>query len=146
MTEPITSRIDAATRAGVARIMDVLLPGEGRLPRATDVDAHGELLDRVLRADPTLIPIVQEAGAHASTAETLTFTDIEAQAGDDGERLVFALHAAYYMSSEVRARLGYPGQKPVPLTAATPDQVTSDELLAPVIARGRFHLPTPTTD
>lgn len=143
MTEQLNAEITDAERAGIGVVIDVILPGTEVLPRATEVNAHGELLDRVLAADPTLAPIVRAAGSHAAAAPGCTYGDLEAWMGEDLERLVFALHAAYYMSSEVRTRLGYPGQGRYPVALATPDQLCSDELIAPVVERGDIFVPTP---
>lgn len=143
MSEQRNVLIDDSTRRGIARVIDVLLPGTGTLPAATAVDTQGELLDRVLDADPTLEPLVRAAGTQAAAAESCTLADLEIWMGDDLERLVFALHAAYYMSGEVRSRLGYPGQGRYPVSLATPDQLCSDELIEPVISRGPVFVPTP---
>ncbi|MGO1543229.1 MAG: hypothetical protein ACTHXA_02695 [Gulosibacter sp.] len=135
--------LDLETRSAVARIMDVLLPGTESLPSATDVNAQDEMLDRTLKADPTLAPIVRKAGEMAKDASEITFDDIQTWMGEDLERLNFALHAAYYMVKEVRNRLGYPGQGRHPVSEATPDQLVTPELLAPVIERGPIYVPTP---
>lgn len=61
------------------------------------------------------------------------------------ERVNFVLTAAYYMASQVRELLGYPGQARRPIAEATPAERHSDELLAPVVARGPIYVPTPKT-
>ncbi|MFC5337085.1 hypothetical protein [Leucobacter denitrificans] len=143
MCEEVEVTMDDVTRQGVARVMDVLLPGTEVLPRATAVDAQGELLDRVLRADPKLEPIVRRCGEQAAQTSEISLADVEQWMGEDTERLVFALHAAYYMSKDVRQALNYPGQGRVPVAEATPDQLVSPELIAPVIERGPIYVPTP---
>ncbi|MFG2732343.1 hypothetical protein [Streptomyces canus] len=130
-------------REGIATILDVVLPGTETLPSGRAVDTHLELLDKVLDADPLLQPIVNRTGELASTADTSTFADVERWAGDDLERLVFALNAAYYMSSQVRSALDYPGQVRRPIALATPAEVCSDDLVAPVLKRGPIYVPTP---
>ncbi|MER8001030.1 hypothetical protein [Streptomyces sp. NPDC095613] len=135
--------IDDRARGGLASILNVLLPGTERLPSGRAVGAHLELLDTVLEADLRLEPAVARAGDLAAASETCTFADIERWVGEDLEQLVFALHSAYYMSSEVRSALGYPGQARRPIALATPEEVCSDELVAPVLARGAVYVPTP---
>jgi hypothetical protein len=130
-------------REGIARLFDVALPGTERLPSGRSVDAHMSLIDRVLDADPQLAPIVLGAAARATTSEKNTLDDLRNWAGEDIERLIFSLHAAYYMSSTVRISLGYPGQRRLPVSEATPDQIGSEALLAPVIERGSVYVPTP---
>ncbi len=124
-------------------MLDVIVPGTSKLPSGRSVEAHGALLDRVLAADPGLAPLVVVAAERAAQSESCTLDDISTWVGDDIERLVFALHAAYYMSSTVRAALEYPGQRRLPVSEATPDQIGSDALIAPVINRGPIYVPTP---
>ncbi|MFF0227177.1 hypothetical protein [Streptomyces sp. NPDC004629] len=135
--------IDDRTRGGLASILDVLLPGTEQLPSGRAVGAHLELLDKALEADPRLEPAVTRAGERAAASQTCTFADIERWTGKDLEQVVFALHSAYYMSSEVRSALGYPGQARRPITLATPEELCSDELVAPVLARGAVYVPAP---
>lgn len=142
MTSETTSGLTHDQRSSIARVLDMLLPGTDVLPSASDVSAQDELLDRVLTADPTLAPLVARAASWGAE-RVVTFAALEEEFGEEAERLVFALHAAYYMSAEVRERLGYPGQRRVPVSLATPDQLCSDELIEPVIARGPIFVPTP---
>ncbi|WP_020133574.1 hypothetical protein [Streptomyces sp. 351MFTsu5.1] len=145
MTMQIRRKITIAdrTRGGLALIIDVLLPGTRTLPSGGAVGAHLELLDQVLEADPRLWPLVNRVGDLAAASETCTFADIELWAGEDLEQVVFALQSAYYMSRDVRSALGYPGQGRRPIALATPEEVCSDELVAPVVARGAVYVPTP---
>lgn len=131
------------TRAGLATILDVLLPGTELLPLGRTVGAHTDLLDRVLKADPTLLAIITTAGDLAFKTPPHTFAEIAENSGADTERLVFALHAAYYMSSIAREAIGYPGQHRLPVGDATPDQLCSDDLIEPVLGRGPIYIPTP---
>lgn len=135
--------IDDSTRAGLASIIDVLLPGTGTLPSGRTVGAHLDLLDQVLQADPRLEPLVTRVGELAASSKTCTFADIEGWAGGDLEQVVFALHSAYYMSRDVRSALDYPGQARRPIALATPEEVCSDDMVAPVLARGAVYVPTP---
>jgi len=135
--------IDDRTRGGLALIIDVLLPGTRTLPSGRAVGAHLDLLDQVVEADPRRGPFVSSVGDLAAASQTCTFADIERWAGEDLERVVFALQSAYYMSPQVRSALGYPGQGRRPIALATPEEVCSDELVAPVVARGAVYVPTP---
>ncbi|MFD7956099.1 hypothetical protein ACFV4X_21705 [Streptomyces ardesiacus] len=135
--------IDDNTRDGLALIADVLFPGTETLPSGRAVGTHLELLDQVLEADPRLEPLLTKVGEPAAASQTCTFADVQRWAGEDIEQVVFALHSAYYMSHEVRSALGYPGQGRRPIALATPEEVCSDELVAPVLARGAVYVPTP---
>lgn len=137
-------RMNATTRKGVLLVAEALLPGTDSLPPASGVPDYLELLERAFRADPTLEPVIETAAREALTATVpLTIELITERAGEDAERLTFALHAAYYMSKDVRDRLNYPGQGRYPVALATPDQLTSEELIAPVLDRGPIYVPTP---
>ena len=135
--------LSETTRSGLAQVLDVLLPGTDTLPSGSAVAAQGELLDRVLRADPRLEPVIRRVGDLAAGAQSCTFADIQAWAAAETEQLVFALHSAYYMSTDVRRALGYPGQQRRPIALATPEEQCSDELIAPVVDRGAVYVPTP---
>jgi hypothetical protein len=138
--------IDQTGRDGLARILDVVLPGTDTLPSGRTIGAHEALLDLVIDADPRLEAPLTAAGvvaAQAPAADADTLTDIDAWAGEHVEEVVFALNAAYYMSAQVRELIGYPGQKRRPIASATPEEVCSDELVAPVLERGPIFVPTP---
>ena len=135
--------IDPSERAGLARVLDVVVPGTDNLPSGRAVAAHEDLLDHVVSADNRLEAPLKQVGARAATVDSCTFDDIVDWAGEHAEEVVFALTAAYYMSGKVRELLNYPGQRRLPIAQATPDQVVSDELLAPVRARGEVFVPTP---
>jgi hypothetical protein len=137
------TEIDAHVRAGLRALTEVVLPGTDVLPPGVDVGAHHELLDRALRANPGLSPAVLELGRRAAHAGTVSLDDLLAWPADLSEDLVFALTAAYYMATRVRQALGYPGQVRRPVADATADERVSEDLLAPVIARGPIFVPTP---
>jgi hypothetical protein len=130
-----------SVREGMARIADLVLPGTQLQPRGRDVGAHAELLDLVLAADPTLVEAVSDFGRRAAVTGQLALTDLQGWSEVDCERVVFALTAAYYMSPAVRAAIGYPGQGRRPISAATPDEQCSDELIQPVVDRGEVFVP-----
>jgi hypothetical protein len=135
--------IEDKTREALATILDTLLPGTETLPSGRAVGAHLDLLDRVLEADPRLQAAVTKAAELAVGSQTCTIADLERWSGDHLEQVIFSLNSAYYMSSEVRAALGYPGQGRRPVALATPDEMCSDELVAPVLARGDIYVPAP---
>lgn len=135
--------LDEAVRTGLATIFDLLLPGTEKLPSGRSIGAHLEWLDRVLEADPRLVAVVIQAGEAASQSDSCSLDEVAVWVGADLDALIFTLHAAYYMAPEVRAVLGYPGQTRRPISLAKPDEVVSDELLAPVKQRGSVYVPTP---
>ncbi len=138
--------IDQRTREGLGRILDVLIPGTATLPSGREVGAHQEWLDRALEAEPRLLDAVQRVGSAAAAEESLTLAGFETMGGDDADQVVFVLQAAFYMSPAAMKALRYPGQVRRPISEATPEEVWSEELLAPVVARGSIYVPTPEGD
>lgn len=135
--------IDPRTREGLARILDLLLPGTRTLPSGREIGAHEEFLDRVLDASPRLAAPVRRIGDVAAEHESCNLADLQQWAGDELESVVFALQAAYYMAPRVMQAHHYPGQTRRPIAQATPDEVCSENLLAPVVRRGPIYVPTP---
>ena len=112
-------RLTASQRAVLSRLADVLV-AEGRgMPAASAVGVAGDLLDRCLEAAPVLaeplLTLLDEAprGAPDSYVRRLA-----ADRPDDFAVLSAAVVGAYYLSSEVRDLIGYPGQQPRPLSVA----------------------------
>lgn len=132
-----------AIRAGLAVIVDALLPGTERLPSGRDVGAHTDLLDRVVSADPKLVAVLVEFGGRAAEREVVSVAELQAWDPESFEVLNFALSAAYYMSRDVHRALDYPGVGPHPIAEATPDQMYSEKLLAPVRSRGSIYVAAP---
>ena len=87
------------------------------MPDAGDVGVADELLDWVLGVRPDLVPALQRAlePGDQSTEEliaTLLGTDRAAY-----DAVVLVILAGYYHHPEVRQRIGYPGQVPMPVPA-----------------------------
>jgi hypothetical protein len=133
-----------AVREGLALLADVLLPGTDTLPSGRQVGAHDHLLDQVLAADCALAAPVIAAGRRAGDAISLTLHDVQIWDAETREPAVFALTAAYYMSSAVYKALKIPLPGPRPIKQATEDEKYSEELLAPVRSRGAIYVGAPT--
>jgi hypothetical protein len=115
----------------LARLADALIPAEDGMPSASEAGAVGRYLDAVLAARPDL-----EAPLAA-----LPDTDVDALRERDPAgwtALTSAVVAAYYMNPEVCERIGYAGQRAIPLEP--PDY---HGLLDSVEARGPVYRPTP---
>lgn len=132
--------LDDVTRAALARIADVLIPPGDGMPAASEVDATGRWLDRVLAADPSLAAPLAELAACSDLADAEA---LHARDAGTFERAAFGLLSAYYMHPGVRKRMGYPGQGPVPILADEPEWYLRDGIVEPVRARGIAYVPTP---
>ena len=120
-------------------LADRLIPGEDGMPSASEAGATGQWLDAVLRARPDLRPPLE--GLAASTAGLSAAEAIAALPERDPAgwtALTSAIVAAYYFNPEVCERIGYQGQRALPL--GPPDH---EDLLGSVVARGPVYRPTP---
>jgi hypothetical protein len=121
-------------RATFAALADVLVPGDGTMPAAGEVDVAGRLLDRVLRADPGLgralaVLLDELAGEPAGSA----VPRLERERPEALELLLLAAGGAYLLDERVRDLLGYHGQEAEALPRGG---FGGEELLEAVIDRG----------
>jgi len=102
-------------REQMAALADALIPpGQGK-PAPSEVGIGEELLDRVAAARPDIVAALRRAlqpGSSdvAARLRELGETDVEAR-----DALELAVAGGYYMSAEVRALIGWPGDEPVPV-------------------------------
>jgi choline dehydrogenase-like flavoprotein len=123
--------LNTSDRALLGKVADALIPGNDRMPSASEVDVHGTLLERVLRARPDLFQPLQRAlelvRAIAGSTDDVVGRAVETVRRDDtAAASVFELVIAggYYMSAQVRNLLGYPIDVSQPVSAAGfPDYV-----------------------
>ena len=134
--------LDAAARAALAGLADVLIPAGDGFPSASEAGAADEGLDLVLAARPDLAEGVERLAVAARGRDPTEFV-AGLPASDPAGFAVLAevIPGAYFMNARVRAALGYDGQTPRPIDPA-PDP-ESEALLVPVIARGPIYRPTP---
>lgn len=137
-------RLTEAQRARFASLADRLLPAWGKMPAASAVQVHRDMLDLVLQVRPDLVDefargLAACAEGEASDAINRLFRDDHAAFN----AINLIATAAYYMTDEVRARIGYPGQENAPYDPhETPDYLT-DGTLERVVRRGPLYRPTP---
>jgi hypothetical protein len=120
-------------------LADQLIPGEDGMPSATEAGATGRWLDAVLAARPDLRAPLE--GLAASTAGLTPEEAVAALPERDPAgwtALTSAVVAAYYFNPEVCERIGYQGQRALPL--GPPDY---EDLLDSVVGRGPVYRPTP---
>jgi hypothetical protein len=133
---------DAAQRAVLAGLADVLIPAGDGMPSASAAGVAKEGLNQVLAAVPSLGPKLADvlAGARgrepAEVVARLARTDPAAYG-----ILTEVVTAAYFMNPDVGGAVGYTGQGPVPLDPRV--DYMEDGLLESVIQRGPIYRPTP---
>ena len=120
------------------RLADVLIPRLGTMPAASEVDIAGYWLDRVLESRPDLtgklMDVLEEAGDADPQAAILR---LERDDPEGFSALISAAAGGYYMSGEVRERLGYAGQRALPTDAPSDEPVV--QLVNPVVERGPIY-------
>ena len=135
-------KFDAAQRAVLAGLADVLIPAGDGMPSASAATVAEEGLDQVLAAVPGLRASLADVLARAQGREpaevvaSLARTDPAAYGV-----LTEVVTAAYFMNPNVRKAVGYTGQGPSPLDPRV--DYMEDGLLESVIKRGRIYRPTP---
>ena len=125
-------------------LADILIPSAGGMPSATEADATGVWLDRVVSARPDLAAELHRIVASLAGEDPATAIGrLARERPGDLDILLSALAGAYYMSDQVRARLGYPGQRATAgdVEGGEPPLEAMDPLLAPVFARGPIYRP-----
>ncbi len=141
MTDRTGPRLGPALNIGerqrLGRIADVMLPATSAMPSATDVGVPGALVDSVLAARPDLLETLKRA--IADLGDSFSLTRLDDYLGEDPHgyaALTTCVAGAYYLSAEVRDRIGYPGQLALTYDPYAYVQWVSDGLLDPVIGRG----------
>jgi hypothetical protein len=122
-------------RERLAELADALIPAEDGMPSASEAGAVGEWLDAVLAARPEFAGPLEGLAGSSEPIATLPERD---PAG--WGVLTAAVVAAYYMNPDVSARVGYAGQRAIPIDPDAPDYL---DLLESVKARGAVYRPTP---
>ena len=130
-------------RERLAELADVLIPAESHMPSASEAGALGEGLDAVLAARPDLeVPLAGLEGSTAGLEPAEAVAALPERDPAGWSALTAAVTAAYYMNPEVRARVGYHGQRAIPFDPDEADYL-EDGLLDSVKARGPVYRPTP---
>jgi choline dehydrogenase-like flavoprotein len=130
--------LTAAQRATLAALADALIPAADGRPAASEVDVQGKWIDKAIAARPELgaaLGRVLDAAAGADPDGEVR----RLHAGDpDGFRALATLaQGAYLMHPRVRKRIGYPGQGKRPPYPDEAEYDLRDDVLQPVIERGR---------
>ncbi len=123
-------------------LADVLIPASGGMPSASEAGATGVWLDRVLSARPDLTDELGRIVASAAGQDPAAAVErLARERPGDLDTLLSALAGAYYMSDDVRGRLGYPGQRAIAGDAegGEPPLGLDSPLLGPVRARGPIY-------
>ncbi len=114
-TVSLTITPTAHERDRLRTLADALLPGDERMPAASDVGVADDLLDAVLRARPDLAGELRRALAAEIVDPQDVIDDLRHADPPAYRALVLLVLAAYYRSPDVRARIGWPGPEGAPV-------------------------------
>lgn len=129
-------RFDADELATFAAVADLLIPAAHGMPSAAHV-VREERLRFVLHARPDLIESVRSALRPELGDDPQTRLD--RLGGDEPANLgalQLAIVAGYYTDSDVRERIGYPGQQALTLRSWEVPAYIDEGLIDSVLARG----------
>ncbi|MCY3632762.1 MAG: hypothetical protein OXH29_08845 [bacterium] len=132
---------DSSAEIDVSRLeelADVMLPAAHGMPSASDVKAVVVYLDQVLGWRNDLRQSLARAVAGLEPA-TFTVDQLAALHEEDEDAyiaLTTAVAACYYLSPEVRGRIGYPGQVAKTYDPYAYTEWVAEGLLDPVVERG----------
>jgi hypothetical protein len=133
---------DSHERALLAALADVLIPAGDELPSASEAGVAGEGLDQVLSFRPDLATGLKNLLLKTRGCTAGPFI-AELQQNDPAAFALLAeiVPGAYFLNRDVRARLGYEGQRAHPINAL--GEEIEAGLLRPVIDRGPIYRASP---
>ena len=132
-----------AERSILNELADVLIPRSNEFPSASEAGVAGDGLDQVLTSRPDLVERLTTLLTCAKDRNPSEVVDEWRSADSDKFGLLAeVVSGAYFLNAGVCAAIGYHGQVPRPILAAS-DNLDS-ELLQPVIKRGAIYRPSET--
>lgn len=140
-------RLNDEQRATLAALADELIPAEGEMPSASQVDVPGVLVDAVLRSRPDLGPdLAAVLDGAAGTPPAAALDDLARSDADALGTLRFVVAGAYLMDRRVGDLIGYHGQEAKQVDPNSHVAYITDGLLDPVVERGAIFRPSPDRD
>ncbi len=137
--------LDDSRRASLMALADVLVPADERTPAASDADADGAWVERVLSVRSDLVPVLTRTLDSCDLSDTVSAVRrLKAEDADGFLALATVVTGAYYLNPDIRRRYGFPAQEP---SLPDPDEANRDlrdGILDAVIQRGPIFRPTPS--
>jgi choline dehydrogenase-like flavoprotein len=112
---PIARAVPDVERARLRILADALLPGDDRMPVASDVGVADGLLDAVLHARPDLVDDFLRALRHDIDDAWRSIEELKREDAPAYRALVVLVLAAYYRAPDVQARIGWTGPLATPV-------------------------------
>jgi hypothetical protein len=130
--------------ATLLRVADCLIPAAGPNPKASDAENYPKYLDLALAARGDAFANVIAAIAKLSDVATedlrQTLKDMWATDKATFDPLSAILAGAYFMTPQVMALIGYPGQHRDPAGLEDAANELETGILDPVLERGRIYI------
>lgn len=123
----------------LAAVCDLLIPEGFGMPSASSVGVPGRRLDLLLRHCPELLDGLCRAAELVRGRTPAQALALLRQHPDTEQTVLLTVAGAYYTHDDVRRRLGYRGQVPVPVRSDVLPDYVEEGLLDRVLERGPVH-------
>jgi hypothetical protein len=141
------SRFPPQARATIGVLADLLIPEAEGMPSATSVGVTEGLLDQVANFRSDIVPDLLRVVRNLGDAEPGFYLARLKEEDPEGfAALTLAVAGGYYLSAQVRNKLGYSGPERRPLVPGAPLDFEEMQLLRPVLERGATWRRVPAAD
>jgi hypothetical protein len=138
---PAAEFLTDGRREEIKDLADLIVPGAGGLPSASDARVHQDPIGHALRARPDFIEPLTAVLDHLRTHPGQGLGEVDDEILEPVIELVVA---CYFMSPLARRSIGYNGQRAAPIAEGESEYyLEEDDVLAPVSARGSIWRSTP---
>lgn len=144
MTNKKMARLSDEDREVFAGIADLLIPRYGKMPSASEIGIHQDIIDQVLGFRPDIIANFRRGLEKCRSKDpSEAANQLSHEDADAFDAISLATSAGYYMNEIVRELIGYPGQDQSEFDPfATPEYLTNGSIER-VVQRGPVYKPTP---
>jgi choline dehydrogenase-like flavoprotein len=129
--------LSGVVRERMSTVADHVIPAGEGMPSASQVNIAGDLLDRVLALLPDLNELMRRLFEHEIEDPETWLAELLIADPESHRNVLLAIAAAYYLDTEVRRLIGYPGQPSTPVRANVLSDYVTEGLLEQVIANWR---------
>ncbi|WP_280250053.1 hypothetical protein [Nocardia abscessus] len=136
--------LDQQQWQGLLRIADCLIPAVGPNPAASEAQDYGRHLELALaaRADAfdTIVRVIDEVAGVPDEQLRAALKQLWAEERAAFDPLSSVVAGAYFMTPQVKALIGYPGQHRDPAGLEEAADELGSGILEPVLERGHFYI------
>lgn len=136
--------LDQRQWQGLLRIADALIPAVGPNPVASAAEDYGRYLELALaaRADAfeTILRVIDDVAEVPDTELRAALKQLWAKDNAAFDPVSNVVAGAYFMTPQVKALIGYPGQHRDPAGLEEAADELASGILDPVLERGHFYV------